>query len=103
VEFKRWEHVEGARILTSPALGSLVSLLSGVGIVLSPDGLLYLVAGHFLGDGRRGGPYEELWAEGRVVPLGSALEESAIIELSKRLTANLRNAVQVYTERLEEP
>lgn len=102
-EFRRWEHVEGARILTSAAPGSLVSLLSGVGIVLLPDGLLYLVAGYFLGDGRRGGPYEDLWAEGRVVPLGSALEERAIAELSERLTANLHDAVQVYTERLEEP
>ncbi len=44
---------------------------------------------------------EEIWHEGRVFPLGSALQEPAVEELVAGLMRSLGTAVQRYAELVE--
>ena len=100
---------EGMCVVSAAPGGSPI-LWSGAGVELYEDGQIYLVAAHLIktdsGDpvtvAEQGKP-EEIWHEGRVFPLGSALQETAVEELVAGLMRSVPAAVHRYAELVEKP
>ena len=83
------------------APGGTPTLWSGAGVELYEDGQIYLVAAHLITSGLVEEKPEEIWHEGRVFPLGSALQETAVEELVAGLMLSLPAAIHRFVESVE--
>lgn len=84
---------------TSSFAGRPIALISGVGVRLTDDGRLDLVAAHFITSYYRNPEF--VWNETRTVAVGSAVQAIAIDDLISGLVSNHRKAVLQFMARMK--